>query len=287
MPSKLISYIELFKLKQTFLLVFTGILGYFIVAKLNFDLVTLLIYVVAVTLAVSGTTGLNMYYDKNIDALMFRTRNRPLPSGKISPKEASIVSIIFTATGIGLGFFINLWCGVCIALGFIFDIFVYTIALKTRTPLNIVFGSVAGAMPFLAGFAAYEGYVNVQGILLSIIIMVWSTIHIWLIATYYIDDYKRANVPMLPVVVGERKTVYISFLSVALINLILFTLLLINFVKLLSMVTSLIFTAVISTFLKRFLSTGNKMYVRRAYKILSPYLGITFLLIFFERVFFA
>jgi len=282
---KLLVYAELFKMKQTFLLVFSGILGYLIAAGLNINPLTLLTFIAAISLAVSGTTGLNMYFDRDIDALMFRTQKRPLPSKKLPPDEAFIVSSLFTATGIGLSFYINLWCGLSITLGFIFDIFVYTIALKRRTPLNIVFGSIAGAMPILGGLVAYIGYVNIQAILLSSIIMIWSTIHIWLISIYYINDYKNAKIPMLPVVIGERKTVYISFLNLTLINIVLFVLLLINFTKLLSIVTSLIFTVVISIFLIKYLSTTDKTYVRKAYKILSPYIGIILLLLFIERTF--
>ena len=285
LSTKLFTYIELFKMKQTFLLVFTGILGYFISSKLNINPQTLLIYITAITLAVSGTTGLNMYYDKDIDTLMFRTKNRPLPSKKISPKEAYIVSLLFTTIGIGLGFYINLWCGIAITLGFIFDILVYTIALKRKTPLNIVFGSIAGAMPTLSGYVAHKGYINIQAILLSSIVMIWSTIHIWLISTYYINDYRKARIPMLPVVVGERKTIYTSLLSLILINIILITLYLINFTKLLSTTFSFLFTIRISTLLKKYLSTKDKNYVRKAYKILSPYIGTILILIFLERTF--
>ena len=141
---KLQYYAELFKLKQTFLLAYSGVFGYLIAAGLNIDIVKLILFIVASALSISGTTGLNMYYDRDIDAIMFRTRNRPLPANKLDPGEAFAVSMTLAVIGIAIGFMINYWVGIAILLGFLIDVYVYTVFLKRRTPLNIVIGAIAG-----------------------------------------------------------------------------------------------------------------------------------------------
>ena len=277
-------YAELFKIKQTFLLVFSGVLGYLIAAQLSINPYILLMFIFASTFSVCGTTGLNMYYDKDIDALMYRTKKRPLPTKRLPPGEAYTVSLIFTAVGIGLGFLINHWVGISILIGFLVDVLVYTIALKRRTPINIVLGAIAGGMPIFGGYVAFTGYVDEYAILLSLIVILWAMLHIWYIAIYYIEDYRIAKVPMLPVVVGEKKTIYASFFGLLGIFLVALYIWFTGFGGIFSLITSCIFTTLIVIFSIAFLRTNKKQYSRKSYKVLSPYLGVYLLVLYLERI---
>ena len=281
---RLSTYAELFKIKQTFLLVFSGVLGYLIAAQLAINPYTLFMFILASTFSVCGTTGLNMYYDKDIDALMYRTKQRPLPTKRLPYGEAYSVSLIFTSIGIGLGFLINQWVGFSILIGFLVDVLVYTIALKRRTPINIVLGAIAGGMPIFGGYVAFTGYVDEYALLLSVIVMLWAMLHIWYIAIYYLDDYRSAGVPMLPVVIGEKKTIFASFFGLLGIFLTTLYIWYTGFGGVLSLITSCVFTILISVFAVLFLRTNRKQYSRRAYKILSPYLGVYLLVLYLERV---
>ena len=281
---RLSTYAELFKLKQTFLLVFSGALGYLIVARVSINLYTLLMFLLASTLSVCGTTGLNMYYDKDIDALMYRTKKRPLPTKRLPPGEAYSVSLVFTLIGISLGFMINQWVGLSILVGFLVDVFVYTIALKRRTPINIILGAIAGGMPIFGGYVAFTGYVDIYAVLLSTIVIIWAMLHIWYIAIYYIEDYRIAKVPMLPVVIGERKTIYASFIGILGIFLVDFYIWYTGFGGIFSLITSIIFSVLILTFSIAYLRTNKKQYSRKAYKVLRPYLGVYLLVLYLERI---
>ncbi|MGQ4834651.1 MAG: heme o synthase [Candidatus Asgardarchaeia archaeon] len=282
---KIKAYLELFKIKQTFLLVFSGVLGYLIASKLYINLLVLVLYIIASILSICGTTGVNMYYDRDIDSMMFRTMRRPLPTKKILPEEAYSVSLIFVVFGVGISFLINFWVGLSTLIGFVVDIYVYTVTLKRRTPINIILGAVAGGMPLLGGYAAYTGYIDLIGILLSSIVMVWAMLHIWYIAVYYLEDYKKANIPMLPVVIGDRKTMMFSIIGLFVINGIVTWLWLLGFTKIYSLITSLLFTLAIASLSIKYLETGNKRYSRSVYKVLSPYLGVLLLVMLIERVY--
>ncbi len=157
---------------------------------------------------VSGSAcGLNCWWERGTDALMERTKNRPLPAGRISPKTALIFSLSIGALG-----FLILWLYVnplaaLIALGgHLFYVFVYTIWLKPWTPQNIVIGGAAGAVPPLVGWAAVTGRVDLTAILLFLIVFLWTPPHFWALALNKNSDYQRAGIPMLPVVAGETVT---------------------------------------------------------------------------------
>lgn len=282
--NKLKYYVELFKLKQTFLLVLSGIFGYLIAAGTNINLFTLILFIVASILSVSGTTGLNMYYDRDIDAIMFRTHLRPLPQNKIKSKEAYGVSLIFTVLGVGIAFLINPWVGFAILTGFIVDVYVYTVMLKRKTPINIAIGAIAGGMPIFGGFLAYTGAFDIRALILASVVAVWAMLHIWFIAIYYLDDYRRANIPMLPVVIGERKTIFSIIIGIGVIQILFLILWLMGIAGSFTIIVSLAFTTVLTLLCINFLKTNEKRWTRYGYKVLSPYLGVTLLVIILERM---
>ena len=203
---------ELIKGRQTILLVYTGVFSYLItVASLAIEInwFNLLHLAISLYLAVSGTTVLNMYIDRDIDAIMERTKDRPLPSGKVTASTVLIVGTVLTVAGILLAFLTLNWLSALIVfLGFFFDVVVYSILLKRRTKWSIIFGGIAGGLPAWAGRVAITGSLDWIGFLLLIFILAWIPVHILTIALIprNFEGYKKAKVPMWPIVSSKAQT---------------------------------------------------------------------------------
>jgi protoheme IX farnesyltransferase len=149
----------------------------------------------------------NMWYDRDIDAVMRRTRLRPIPAGRIEPGAALGYGItLAVGSVIVMGLAVNHMAAGLLAVSIGFYVFVYTMWLKRRTPQNIVIGGAAGAFPPLIGWAAVTGTVDLIPLVLFGIIFIWTPPHFWSLALFANDDYRRANVPMLPVVAGAKET---------------------------------------------------------------------------------
>lgn len=284
--SKLRDYLELFKIRQSMLLILSGVLGYFIAKPSVFDLVAFLYFLLAAILSVFGTTGLNMYFDRDIDAIMFRTKNRPLPANRLDPDEAFFVSLTMAVLGIVIGYHLNFWVGTAILLGFLIDAFIYTVLMKRKTVLNIVVGAFAGGMLPFGGYMLATTRPDTYSIFLMLIVALWAIIHIWFIAIYYIDDYKAANIPMFPVVYGEKKTAIAGFFVVGLIYIIVVYFWLTGFIGYISLIFSTLMTAGTFALMASYLRTLDREKARKTYKFLSPYLGTLLLIMAIERVFF-
>ena len=208
-------YLEIIKPKQTILLTATALVSYFVAYEGKVELWKMLISVLSIFLAIAGTTAVNMVFDADVDMLMRRTLRRPIPSGRMSKKLALIYGTSLLLTGTIISTTITLLLTLLLLLGFFFDIFVYTIGLKRRTPLSIILGGIAGAIPSLAGWAA-AGRIGLEAFMMSLIVFLWIPAHIWYLAYVYEEDYRKAGIPMLPLVVGMRKTSWIIVLSTAL-----------------------------------------------------------------------
>ena len=163
--------------------------------------------VLAIALGSGAAGAINMWYERDLDALMVRTRNRPLPAGRVAPDDAlglgvllSIFSVLLMAVST------NLVAAALLTAAILFYVFIYTIWLKRRTPQNIVIGGAAGAFPPMIGWAAATGDVSAVGIALFLLVFLWTPPHFWALALYRSEDYRRAGVPMLPVVAGPRET---------------------------------------------------------------------------------
>jgi len=280
---KLKRYMELFKLKQSFLLVLSGIFGYLIAAGIDINWSVLGLFLLASILSVCGTTGINMYFDKDIDAQMFRTMNRPLPTQELDPIEAHAVSLIMTWIGVAIGFMINFWVGVTILIGYIVDAYVYSALLKRRTPLNIVIGAIAGGMPILGGYIAYTGSPDIKGIILSLLIMIWAMLHIWFIAIYYLEDYQKANIPMLPVVIGPVRTAKVSIPISMLMTALIYFLWLIKKATILPVIISTILEIGILVTAIRYIISKDRNIARKIFKFLSPYQVLVLLALYLEH----
>jgi protoheme IX farnesyltransferase len=199
-------FIALLKPRVMSLVVFTGFAGV-IVAPGEIHPVIAAIAILCIAIATGASGAINMWYERDLDARMERTRDRPLPAGRMAPETALAFGIILAAgsvTVMALG--VNWVAAALLALAIGFYVFVYTIWLKRRTPQNIVIGGAAGAFPPMIGWAAVTGDISLGGIALFALIFVWTPPHFWALALYKCGDYEKAGVPMLPVVAGERET---------------------------------------------------------------------------------
>lgn len=159
------------------------------------------------SLSAGGANALNMYYDRDIDAIMRRTRARPLARHEVSPRAAQMFGFTLGIAGfVWLWVFTTLLAAVISTVALVFYVFVYTRLLKRATVQNIVIGGAAGAAPTLVGWAAVRGTVGVPAWVLFLVVFYWTPPHFWALALRYRDDYAAAGVPMLPVVVGVEAT---------------------------------------------------------------------------------
>ena len=212
-------YWPLIKSLQTGLLVSTGLAGYMSARCPIFNLPTMVGLFISLVASISGSTILNMWWDRDIDAKMGRTQKRPLASGKIAPAEALRVGLALSVLGVGLAASMDALFGLIIFAGLFFDVVVYTKWLKRRTCWSIVWGGISGGMPILAGRALGLGSVDWIGIMLSLSILFWIPTHILTFSMRYFDDYKAAGVPTFASTYGfefTRTTISISSILAAL-----------------------------------------------------------------------
>ena len=199
-------WIALLKPRVLTLVVFTGAIG-LLVAPGHLNPVLAFTAILCITVAAGACGAINMWYDRDIDAVMRRTRNRPIPAGRIQPGPALGFGVTLAVGSVLLmGLALNVAAALILALSICFYVFVYTVWLKRRTPQNIVIGGAAGAFPPVIGWAAVTGSIEVIPLIMFGIIFIWTPPHFWSLALWANDDYRRAGVPMLPVVAGARET---------------------------------------------------------------------------------
>jgi heme o synthase len=199
-------YVEILKPRVMALVVFTGFVG-LVVAPGHIHPVLAAVAVLCLAVGAGAAGALNMWYDRDIDALMRRTAGRPLPAGRMMPGEAFGFGVVL---GVGavlvMGLAVDWVAAALLALTIVFYVFIYTIWLKRRTPQNIVIGGAAGAFPPMIGWVAVTGEIGWGAIALFAIVFFWTPPHFWALSLYRTDDYAAAGVPMLPVVSGPRET---------------------------------------------------------------------------------
>src|SRR5215471_161433 len=199
-------WIALLKPRVMTLVVFTGLIG-LLIAPGHLHPVLAFTAVLCIAVAAGACGAINMWYDRDIDTIMRRTRNRPIPAGRIEPGAALGYGITLAAGSvIMMGLAVNLAAASVLALSIAFYVFVYTIWLKRRTPQNIVIGGAAGAFPPVIGWAAVTGSLSLAPLVLVGIIFLWTPPHFWALSLYRVHDYARARIPMLPVVKGKDET---------------------------------------------------------------------------------
>ena len=199
-------YFALLKPGVMSLVVFTAIVG-MLVAPGGINPVIGLIAIVCIAIGGGASGALNMWYDADIDAIMSRTQNRPIPAGRISGGEALIFGVVLSVFSVALlGLATNWVAGGLLAFTIFFYAVVYTMWLKRSTPQNIVIGGAAGAFPPMVGWAAVTGTITVESLALFLIIFLWTPPHFWALALYKQSDYGAAGIPMLPNVKGVPHT---------------------------------------------------------------------------------
>ena len=202
----LFDFISLLKPRVMSLVVFTGFVGLYLApGDGNPILQTIAILCIAFGAGASG--AINMWYDRDIDAIMSRTKARAIPSGKVTAEAALTFGVLLAGGSVMvMGLAINWVAATLLMVTIMFYVFIYTIWLKRRTPQNIVIGGAAGAFPPMIGWAAATGTVSVESITLFTIIFSWTPPHFWALSLYKSDDYKAAGVPMMPLVHGRYET---------------------------------------------------------------------------------
>ena len=201
-------FFALLKPRVMSLVVFSGFAGMWVAPGLS-DLNPLLAAIAMLCLALgAGAAGAaNMWYDRDIDAVMKRTSGRPLPQGRIAPDDALAFSIILSVVAVmTMGLALNWVAAGLLGFANIFYVFVYTMWLKRSTPQNIVIGGAAGAFPPMIGWAVVTSDVSLFPILLFSLIFLWTPPHFWALSLFANEDYKRAKIPMMTVVAGEKST---------------------------------------------------------------------------------
>ncbi len=199
-------FLALLKPRVMSLVVFTGLAG-LLVAPGEIHPVIAFVALLCIAVGAGASGAINMWYEHDIDALMSRTRLRPIPQGRLTPGEALGFGVaLAVGSVVVMGLVVNLAAAGVLAATIAFYVFVYTIWLKRRTPQNIVIGGAAGAFPPVVGWAAVTGDVSLAPAILFAIIFLWTPPHFWALALYRSADYERAGVPMMPVVAGAAAT---------------------------------------------------------------------------------
>jgi len=197
---------DLMKPRVMSLVIFTCVVG-LLIAPVKVNFLNAAFSILAVALG-SGAAGvLNMWYEADLDSLMSRTCLRPIPTKKITKNQALVFGILSSLVSVfALYFFSNLISAAILAITILFYIFIYTIWLKPKTSQNIVIGGASGALPPVIGWAIATGGITLEPIILFLIIFIWTPSHFWALSLYKTEDYRKANIPMLPITSGVKTT---------------------------------------------------------------------------------
>jgi protoheme IX farnesyltransferase len=198
-------YWPLIKSLQTGLLLMTGMAGY-LSAHADIHWNSFLQMIPSLFLAISGSTILNMWWDRDVDAKMKRTHKRPTSAGQVTPNEVLQLGLIISVIGIGWAIWVNLLYGLVVFAGLFFDVVIYSMWLKRRTCWSIVWGGISGAMPVLSGRVLAIGRVDPIGVLLAAAILFWIPTHTLTFSLKFFEDYKNAGIPTFPSSYGNRFT---------------------------------------------------------------------------------
>ena len=241
----LFNFSELFKLMKPrvmSLVIFTCAVGLLTAPNLV-STKDAIIGILLVSIGAGAAGALNMWYESDLDALMTRTCLRPIPTGKVNKNQALILGVTLSVISVlALDYFTNRISAAILLLTILFYVFVYTIWLKRRTPQNIVIGGASGAFPPVIGWTIATGSLSLEPLAFFLIIFFWTPSHFWALSLYKSDDYKKANIPMLPLTNGVESTKLNIFIySLLMLPVIIFPFL-INFVGLTFLVPSLILT---------------------------------------------
>ena len=285
------NYYELTKPNVWWLLVFTSIGAMIRAGGIGNEFYIaneiILLVILAVTFGTAGAESISNYIDRDIDAIMNRTKNRPIPSGRIKGEKALLFGIILSSGAIIFSFSIDyinqLSFFPIITFLMIFGLFdyiiIYSSILKRKNLLNIILGGFSGAVPALIGYTAVSKTVTLEGLLIATLVFLWIPAHIWSLALRFKDDYAAAKIPMLPVVVNLKTSIRLIALSSIL--LVIFSLLLYN-IGTIYLVTAIISGIVVLITSIQLVLDPTTQRAWKLFKITSPYLAIIFLAMIIE-----
>jgi heme o synthase len=282
------NYYELTKPKIWYLLVFTSF-GAALTASLLFHIpvkpLTWMLLVGGVAAGSAAADTLTGYNDRDIDAIMDRTRGRPIPSGRISPKNALAFGLILAAISLVFAWFINIWAIVLMAFGLFDNIIVYSKWLKRRSQINIILGGFSGGAPALIGYVAVTTQSIEIGLVMAGLVFLWIPTHIWSLALHVKNDYTRAGIPMLPVVSSEQKSVRV--IAGTTLMMVVFSILpfFFNQFGLLYLFTASVFGAAMVALSIWLLVRPSEKASWTVFKFSSPYLTALFIAFIIDAIF--
>ena len=237
-------------------------------------------------LASMGSSALNHYFDRDIDKIMSRTVKRPIPAGRLEPKNVLIYGIVLCASSVIISFLtLNLMAMAMIALGIFFYVFIYTLWLKRSNVSNIVVGGFAGSAASMAGWATTTGSMDILGFLIGWLVFLWTPPHFWSFAIKSREEYASVNVPMLPVLIGNEKTAGYIFANTAILlpyslSLYLFGLGVLYFI------TAAISGSLMLIYHYKLTKDPTPDFAWKAYKITAPYLVVIFISLAFDSLYY-
>ena len=285
-PSYLKALFDLMKPRVMSLVIFTCAVG-LLIAPIKINFWDAALSLAAVTLGSGAAGALNMWYEVDLDSLMSRTCLRPIPTGKVTKRQALVFGVLSSLVSVvALYFFSNLIAAVILAITILFYVFIYTIWLKRKTPQNIVIGGASGALPPVIGWAIATGGISLEPVILFLFI--WTPSHFWALSLYKSDDYRKAKIPMLPVTSGIQTTKK----NILVYSMCLFLIVLAPFYLKFSGLVYLLFSLPLSVYyvlicFKLFKSKDSKLEKKIAKQIFSFsifYLFLIFVLILVDKI---
>ena len=237
-------------------------------------------------LASMGSSALNHYFDRDIDKIMSRTVKRPIPAGRLEPKNVLIYGIVLCASSVIISFLtLNLMAMAMIALGIFFYVFIYTLWLKRSNVSNIVVGGFAGSAASMAGWATTTGSMDILGFLIGWLVFLWTPPHFWSFAIKSREEYASVNVPMLPVLIGNEKTAGYIFVNTAILLPYSLSLYLLG-LGVLYFITAAISGSLMLIYHYKLTKDPSPDFAWKAYKITAPYLVVIFISLAFDSLYY-
>jgi len=278
------AYVELIKPRSVLLLTLTGVGGLVVAAGREMAPGTLVLLVFALLLSVSGANSISNYIDRDIDAKMERTRRRPIPTNRITAVSAMVAGLLMVALGCVAAAFIGPLPLLFTLAGAVIYLLIYSSWLKRISPWNVVLGGFAGGAPAVGGWTAHTQAIDCGALLLAGLVVLWIPHHIWSLALYYANDYRRIKVPMLPAVVESRPAA--RCIGATVILMYVFSLLLFYHSQLgtLYLAVAMVSGAVPMLYGIWLFLRPDKRKAWVLFKISSPYLGVLFMAMIIDRL---
>ena len=280
--------LELMKPRVMSLVIFTCAVG-LLTSPITISFIDSLIGILFVTMGAGAAGALNMWYEADLDKMMTRTCLRPIPTGKVNKQHALFFGVLLSIISIiGLYYFANILSATLLFITISFYLIVYTIWLKRKTSQNIVIGGVAGALPPVIGWTIATNTLTFEPITFFLIIFFWTPSHFWALSLYKIDDYKNANIPMLPITNGIEETKRNIFVYSILMLPIVLIPYFIGFLSEFYLITSVLITLYYNYLCYKLLNfQKNKFEIIKARKVFSfsiYYLFLLFVLILIDKL---